>query len=147
MIQYKLYSSFPSFSTHVFFVFQEPFKDTTVFTYLFLLIWEKQNIILSFYLFTHSLVDFCMFPDLGWNLQSWCMGTMLQPTVLPYQGQDTTLFSHVSVLSFNMRRYLLWPWHFWRVLFLHYTVTTFSQHILLIRIESLRLTHTKGERN
>ena len=35
---------------------------------------------------THSLVDSCVCPDWGWNLQPWSTGTMLQPTEPFSQG-------------------------------------------------------------
>ena len=57
---------------------------------------RERNIKLLFCLFIHSLVDFCMCPNWGWNLRPWHIWTSLQPTELPDQGQCWNSFSKSS---------------------------------------------------
>ena len=38
---------------------------------------EKETSVLLFHLCIYSLVASCMRPDQGWNLQPWCIRTML----------------------------------------------------------------------
>lgn len=49
------------------------------------LIWER-NISLLLYPCVHSLVDQCMCPSWGLNLNPWCIAVVLQSTKLPGQG-------------------------------------------------------------
>ena len=41
---------------------------------------KKRNIKLLSHLFMHSLVDSCIYPDRGLNLQPWHIGMMFKPT-------------------------------------------------------------------
>ena len=51
----------------------------SLFKNIFFIYWfeRERNINLLFHLLMHSLVDFCMCPDWGLNLQPWCIGMML----------------------------------------------------------------------
>ena len=54
---------------------------------------RERGINLSFHLLMHLLLDACLCPHWGLNLQPWCIGTVLSPTELPGQGNTFFYYS------------------------------------------------------
>ena len=84
-------------------------------TSLFYWFWEREkNINLLFYLFMHSLISSCMYPDQRSNPQLWHIGKMFWPSDLPGQGLITffqkSTFRHAymnSIKESSLTQYLL----------------------------------------
>lgn len=88
----------------------------TAFCCSLLFFWEKgrerkKHWFLLFYLFLHSLVDWCTCP--GWvsNPQPWRIGSMLKPTELPFLGPSRLLCCFVvfylQLLNHGLTGFLL----------------------------------------
>ena len=89
--------------------FSSFFLSQSFFNFLLIDLRERErerNINLLFHLLMHSLVDSCVCPDWGLNLQLQHIRTTLHPTELPSQGFSFFL-SFSSLLSFLPLPYIL----------------------------------------